>query len=639
MRLEQNQQFAGYRVLRQLGRGGMGFVYLAEEADQSRRVALKLLPEELTGDVSSEARFLQEARTVMGLEHPNIVPLYRHGIERGVPWMALRYVEGGDLSERLSRPLTIAEGLACLRQIALALDFAHKMQVVHRDLKPQNVLLSEDGHVYLADFGIAKLLTGEGIRTSTGGILGTPQYMAPEYARGGEPGPAADIYALGVIAFQWQTGCLPFNADTPQAVLLQQVLDPIPDELLNRLSPRLAGVLRRVLDKDPARRHHSASSFVDDLAAALSATTASADLPSVIPAKTQQLVLDRPAAVIEANRPLPAIHRGRSGHHWRWIALATLPITALIGISLISLDNRGGLSEPTAKRPPTPPAPESPMTPAADPSEPSPDGAMIVGLGDPLPSAGQVFRERLRTGGIGPEMVVLNAGRFLMGSAEQELIRDDEGPQREVTIRAFAMGVTELTFADWDECVKQGGCPERPDPEGWGRENRPVIGVSWEDAQRYSEWLTQETGREHRLPSEAEWEYAARAGTGTAYWWGKGIDRSRANYGKDGCCGGLAVGADRWEFTAPIKSFEPNPWGLYDTAGNVWEWTQDCYQGNYSEAPTDGSIVVGPEFCAKHPVRGGSWDSDRARLRSAARFAYISHSRGTSIGMRIALSF
>lgn len=279
MRLQAGQTFAGYRVLKQLGRGGMAYVYLVEEPGIDRRVALKLLPEEVVGDRNAEARFEQEARTVASLEHPHIVPLYRHGIERGAPWMALRFVEGGDFAERLNRPLAIPEGLQCFRQIAAALDFAHQKQVVHRDLKPQNVLLSQEGHVYLADFGIAKLLAGGAIRTGTGGILGTPQYMAPEYARGEVPGPAADIYALGVMAFQWQTGCLPFDADTPQAVLFKQVLEPLPEAPLQALPPRVLSVLRQVLDKDPAQRHPSAGAFVEALAGALNATSVAAPPP------------------------------------------------------------------------------------------------------------------------------------------------------------------------------------------------------------------------------------------------------------------------------------------------------------------------------------------------------------------------
>ena len=182
--------------------------------------------------------------------------------------------------------------------------------------------------------------------------------------------------------------------------------------------------------------------------------------------------------------------------------------------------------------------------------------------------AGVVFRDRLKSGGEGPAMVVMPSGSLVMGSLEDERGRERfEGPQRTVQIRAFAMGQTEVTFAEWDRCVERGGCTHRPDYRGWGRGDQPVMNVSWEDAQKYAGWLSLETGEAYRLPSEAEWEYAARAGTTTAYPWGHEIGQNRANC--DGC--GSAWDSRR---TAPVRSFAANPWGLYEMHGNVWEWTQ-----------------------------------------------------------------
>ena len=158
-------------------------------------------------------------------------------------------------------------------------------------------------------------------------------------------------------------------------------------------------------------------------------------------------------------------------------------------------------------------------------------------------------------------------------------------PRHRVTIaRPFSVGVHEVTFAQWDACRRAGGCSHNPDGQGWGRGTRPVVDVSWHDAQQYVRWLSGKTGARYRLLSESEWEYVARAGTTTRYWWGGAIARSRANC--DGC-------GSRWDGrqTAPVGTFRPNAFGLHDVHGNVWEWVQDCERGSYSGAPSNGTGV------------------------------------------------
>ena len=183
-----------------------------------------------------------------------------------------------------------------------------------------------------------------------------------------------------------------------------------------------------------------------------------------------------------------------------------------------------------------------------------------------------------------PEMVVVPAGEFMMGSPPGEKGRyDNEGPQHPVTIkRPFAVSKYEVTFADWDACVSVGGCPQegRADDSGWGRGNRPVIDVSWDDAKAYVAWLSRMTGKPYRLLTEAEYEYAARAGTTTAYPWGDEIGENNAN------CNGC--GREWLRQTAPVGSFAPNAFGLHDMLGNVWVWVEDCYHATYDGAPPDG---------------------------------------------------
>jgi formylglycine-generating enzyme required for sulfatase activity len=240
-----------------------------------------------------------------------------------------------------------------------------------------------------------------------------------------------------------------------------------------------------------------------------------------------------------------------------------------------------------------------------------------------------------------PEMVVLPAGRFRMGAAAGDAgASDDERPQRTVSLpKDFAVGRFEVTFAEWDACVRGGGCNGyRPDDRGWGRERQPVINVSWLDAQAYVQWLnslpTKGRGK-YRLMSEAEWEYAARAGTSTAYPWGEAASHDFANYGAEECCSGLAFGRDMWEFTAPIESFPANAFGLHDMQGNVWEWTEDCWNGSYADAPTDGSAWRQGD-CNYRVLRGGSWSSYSLYLRSAFRYRFDTSVRVNFFGFRVA---
>ena len=227
-----------------------------------------------------------------------------------------------------------------------------------------------------------------------------------------------------------------------------------------------------------------------------------------------------------------------------------------------------------------------------------------------------------------PEMIALPGGEFWMGSPDGEPERsNDEGPRYKVPVAPFAIGKTEVTFAQYDAFAQATG-RAKPEDMGWGRGDRPVINVSWEDAVAYAIWLSKETGAKYRLPSEAEWEYAARAGTEDAYWWGQGSAQGNANCNG---CGGQWGGRQM----APVGSFKANPWGLYDTAGNVWEWVQDPYHDSYKGAPADGSVWE-PGGSSARVVRGGSWDNFPRNLRAADRDRYEPGIRGSNLGFRLA---
>ena len=230
-----------------------------------------------------------------------------------------------------------------------------------------------------------------------------------------------------------------------------------------------------------------------------------------------------------------------------------------------------------------------------------------------------------------PEMVVVPAGRFRMGClSSDDACQDREKPVRTVRIDAlFALSAHEVTFSEWDACVSAGGCGgHRPGDRGWGRGDRPVINVSWDDARSYVSWLSRRTGETYRLPSESEWEYAARAGSTSKYSWGNEVGRNRAN------CNGCG---SRWDGqrTAPVGSFAPNEFGLYDMHGNVYEWVEDCWNGSYASAPSDGGARLSGD-CAERVLRGGSWFIDPRDLRAAYRLWSSTGFRVINFGFRVA---
>lgn len=248
--------------------------------------------------------------------------------------------------------------------------------------------------------------------------------------------------------------------------------------------------------------------------------------------------------------------------------------------------------------------------------------AALLVVGEPLAQRnangpGSVFRDC----NVCPEMVVIAAGNFTMGSPASERM-PAENPQHLVTIsRQFAAGKFEVTFDEWDVCVREGGCVHKPDDRRWGRGRRPVIYVSWNDAAQYVQWLSRRTGKRYRLLSEAEWEYVARAGTTTAYAYGDHITPQQANYYTRG--------------TAPVGSYAPNAFELYDVHGNVWEWTGDCWNANYTRAPVNSGAWTAGD-CTRRVFRGGSWDDYPQFLRSAGRSHGTASIRLNDLGFRVA---
>jgi serine/threonine-protein kinase len=348
-----------FEIVREIGRGGMAAVYEARQTNLDRVVALKILPPDLTGDASYVARFHQEARSAARLEHPHIVPIYEEGAIDGHHYIAMKYIRGGTLKGLIEREgtLPVARAATILTQVGSALDYAHRKGVIHRDVKPSNILLSEEGWAYLSDFGLARGTGGAPGLTMAGTVMGTPEYMSPEQAQGLDSvGPATDIYALGVVLYELLTGAFPFQADTPMAMLAARIVHaPTPiGDLRRDLPVAVEDVVMRSLARRPDARFTSAGAMVEALRSAAQIDTLPIAQPPVSPPTGMpalgetikvppppppvQIAAPPPPAAASAPITPPAQPKRRSG--WRvllWIVIGIVLGIVLTCVGLIAL--------------------------------------------------------------------------------------------------------------------------------------------------------------------------------------------------------------------------------------------------------------------------------------------------------------
>jgi serine/threonine-protein kinase len=260
---------AGHRILRLVGRGGMGVVYEATEEALGRTVALKLIAPERAGEPGFRERFIAESRLAAAIDHPNVLPVFKAGEEDGMLYLAMRFVDGHDL--RTLAPLEPRRATEIVAQVGAALDAAHARRLVHRDVKPANVLITRDGHAYLTDFGLVKLLDETSGHTRTGEVVGTLDYVAPERIKGEGDGPASDVYSLGCLLFYTLTGAVPFPLDSAERKLWAHLSEPPPSV---PGYPAFDTVIARALAKDPAERFVSGAELGAAALAAASGTSA-----------------------------------------------------------------------------------------------------------------------------------------------------------------------------------------------------------------------------------------------------------------------------------------------------------------------------------------------------------------------------
>jgi TonB family protein len=352
-----------FRIARLVGKGGMAAVYEAfEAAPLERTVALKVLPPEFLHDDTFARRFVQEARVVASLEHPNIVPIYASGIDNGIPWISMRMLTGGSLATLLDGQgrLGIERTTALLRDIGNALDYAHARGVIHRDLKPSNILMDDAGRAYICDFGLARLIQGRERWTRTGNVTGTPQYMAPEQALGGVLDHRSDIYGFGVLAYEMLCGTTPFHGDTPVATLMQHANAPLPVPPNEFVPEPLFRSLKKALAKKPDDRWSSAAEFVNAFQA-VAAVPAHARKRRLVPAsKAAALAILVMASLWSASKIIGVL-------------IPTQQDTLQSRTSPSAVSTPGGVETtvPPAGGPVTPPRPPDNPTPRGGPATPS----------------------------------------------------------------------------------------------------------------------------------------------------------------------------------------------------------------------------------------------------------------------------
>jgi putative two-component system response regulator len=300
-----------YQVMERIGRGGMATVYKGHHVGLDRYVAIKVLPDFFAEEEIYRERFQHEARSIARLKHRNILEVFDFGQEEGVTYLVLELVEGGTLEDRIGAPMELEDVVRLLEPLAAALDYAHSQGIMHRDLKPSNILLHKDGTPVLADFGLAKMASSTRRLTASGLVMGTPEYMSPEQAADESIGPASDRYSFAIVAYQMLTGRVPFDAETPAAVLLSQVTRPMPAarELRGELSAHLEDVLRRALAKKPDERYPSTAGFVAALKPA-AWVGRTGELPAISLARPRVAIKSRRDPIVlvvddgEANREL-----------------------------------------------------------------------------------------------------------------------------------------------------------------------------------------------------------------------------------------------------------------------------------------------------------------------------------------------
>jgi len=579
--------YTRYKIAKQLDSGAFGDTYLAVDLGlpgHPKCVVKHLIPKDPNPTVLPIAKslFYREAQILyqLGNDSNQIPRLFAYFEENDDFYLVQEFIDGHDLSYELTPGTSKNEKIVVklLKDILEVLAFVHQHNVIHRDIKPQNIMRRKtDGKIVLIDFGAVKEINVLSI-TSTGQTsltvaIGSPGYMPSEQAVG-RPRLCSDIYAVGMIGIQALTGLIPQQLQT----------DPVTGEInwrhLVPVSDSFANVLQKMSRDHFSQRYQSAAEALS----ALNATMVSPPPPisPILPTRS----ISQPTQPVPTPRNIPSF----------------TPISlSCFNFEVVTVNSQGAITKRS-------------------------------------PSQAKYFTEDLGNG-VTLEMIQIPAGSFTMGSPKTEKdSRDDERPQHQVTVPSFYLGKFTVTQAQWRvvAALPQANRELNPNPSNSTGDNLPVERISWYDAVEFCNRLSKVKKQNYRLPSEAEWEYACRAGTKTPFYFGETITPDLATYEGNYTYTSGSRGIYRRQ-TTPVGSFSPNAFGLYDMHGNVWEWCADLFYENYSAAPTDGSVWDNGNNSARM-LRGGSWIYSPRFCRSAVRGRNDPDVRHDDIGFRVVVS-
>ena len=581
------EKLGKYQIEEKIGSGAYADVYRATDTALKRVVALKILKPMLLADEEAFARFIQEAQTLANLVHPHIAWVWDLGEVDGHYFISMRYIDGLSLGQVLEErgPLTWKETLAISKQISKALQFAHDKGLVHRDVKPGNILISENEGAILTDFGLVKAMQSSGMSTRTGAIIGTPQYIPPEVWKGKSSTSASDQYALACILIEMLTGETLFQAPTPPAIMLKH-FEPVelPADWQDGVPEGIERVIEKALAQKPGERYGKISLFIETIES-LVAELENESLTQEQAEKTKQ-------EKQETQQQTEQVLSQEPGDNFEDMS------TSVKHLNVQPSNVQTAHDQPVKDRVKV-------------------DGDEMTFTLAP---------------GVELTLVRVPAGTFLMGSSEDDRgAHSAEKPQHKVHLDEYWIGKYPVTNSQYKTFVDATGHKEPSHFENGeipkGKADHPVVNVSWHDARAFCKWASQVTGAEIRLSNEAEWEKAARGTDGRKYPWGDqkpdvGLCNFNDNIGDTTRGGRYSPGGD-------------SPYGCADMAGNVWEWMSSLYK-DYPYRAGDGreNTVAGDDV--NRVLRGGSWDDGGDDVRVADRFRYHADFADFSFGFRCA---